>query len=656
MKRKLILGVALFLALPTIASMHLTPEQALEAALKAQPLKLAKNGASPKYELAYVPDNEMAYAFNRKDGNGFTIVSAFADCRTPILGYSESGRIDASNIPEGLKWFMETVGEQPYRLRSSESSALEDIEPIVTAHWTQDGPYNNLCPVQNGQTTYVGCMATAIAQVLYHPSNRPQPEGNYTYVWPSTSTELSFDYDANPFDYSLMLDDYAEGFTAEQARAVASFCHGVGVACNMDYGWMQSGCSQYDAADALRLRLGVDNGVGLVFRDFYEAHEWAELIHNRLSEDCPVIYIGVSTVGGHAFIADGYQGEDGDYFHINWGWGGMSDGYFLLSALLPEQLGIGGGSNHDGFNSNQMAFIDIRPAREGSKPAPTIYMTGVFCGDFVDGNEEVISFSCEHGLSSGAGMFSYSLDTIYGALGLRLTDAVSGETQYVGESEELEFLVYHGYIAFYVPSELFPEDGDYIVSPVFIRDGIRYDIVQDIETRNELHLICENGKRKFNSVDIGHRVVAENLILGDNEIVRSKNFNINVVMRAQFVDYTGSVYPALLDREGYVVAKMSRQLVELKDGDSVALEWDERFSPVLAEGEYQFTILNAEGYVLSELMPIRVVKTAGIDTVSSNDEECEYYTLQGLKVVSTDKMKGIYLKKTSRGTEKILIK
>lgn len=656
MNKNIILGVSLLMAVPCIASTHLTPEQALEAALNAQPLKVAKVRGLDNFKLAFVPENKAAYAFNHTDGEGFTIVSAYAESKCPVLGYSDTGYIDAENIPDGLKWFMETVGEQPPVLRSPEASVLEDIEPLVTAHWTQDTPFNNLCPIQNAQNTYVGCMATAIAQVLYHPSNRPQPIGSYTYAWPSTGTELSFDYDANPFDYSLMLEDYSGGYTSEQAQAAASLCYGVGVACNMNYGWMQSGCSQYDAADAMRLRLGVDNGIGLVFRDFYEAHEWAELIHKRLMEDCPVIYIGVSTVGGHAFIADGYQGESGDYFHINWGWGGMSDGYFLLSALLPEQLGIGGGSNHDGFNSNQMAFLDIRPAREGSKPAPTLYMTGVFCGEFTDETEEVMAFSCQHGLSAGAGMFSYALDTIYGALGLKLKDTATDEDIYVGESEELEFLVYHGYLAFSVPSEFFPENGDYIVSPVFIRDGIHYDIVQDIETRNELHLVCENGKRSFNSVDISHRVVAENLQLEGDEIVRSKDFSIKVDLRAQHVDYSGSVFPALLDRDGYVAAKMSRQMVDLKDGDSVTLEWNERFAPVLAEGEYLFTLLNAEELVLYELMPINVVKTAGIDNIDQEEGECEYYNIQGLKVTSGDKPAGIYLQKSAKGTKKILVK
>ena len=40
---------------------------------------------------------------------------------------------------------------------------------------------------------------------------------------------------------------------------------------------------------------------------------------------------------GHEFVCDGYDGNG--YFHFNWGWGGMSDGYFLLDALNPGAVG-----------------------------------------------------------------------------------------------------------------------------------------------------------------------------------------------------------------------------------------------------------------------------------------------------------------------------
>ncbi len=61
-------------------------------------------------------------------------------------------------------------------------------------------------------------------------------------------------------------------------------------------------------------------------RDYYSLAEWEEIIYNSLRDFGPVIYGGQAMIGGHSFVCDGYD-TDG-YFHFNWGWGGVSDGYF----------------------------------------------------------------------------------------------------------------------------------------------------------------------------------------------------------------------------------------------------------------------------------------------------------------------------------------
>ncbi len=61
-----------------------------------------------------------------------------------------------------------------------------------------------------------------------------------------------------------------------------------------------------------------------------------------LLPDAPILYGGQSTSVGHEFVCDGYDGNG--YFHFNWGWGGMSDGYFILDALNPNSVGTGGGA------------------------------------------------------------------------------------------------------------------------------------------------------------------------------------------------------------------------------------------------------------------------------------------------------------------------
>lgn len=40
---------------------------------------------------------------------------------------------------------------------------------------------------------------------------------------------------------------------------------------------------------------------------------------------------------GHAFVIDGYKYVDNlPYYHVNWGWNGSQNGYYLLSRLIPD--------------------------------------------------------------------------------------------------------------------------------------------------------------------------------------------------------------------------------------------------------------------------------------------------------------------------------
>ena len=81
---------------------------------------------------------------------------------------------------------------------------------------------------------------------------------------------------------------------------------------------------------------------GLSIAAAYTYDNWIDLIYNELYQGRPVVYGGEGTDVGHEFVCDGYMYEGGDLFHINWGWGGMSDGYFVLSVLNPDEQGIGG--------------------------------------------------------------------------------------------------------------------------------------------------------------------------------------------------------------------------------------------------------------------------------------------------------------------------
>lgn len=91
------------------------------------------------------------------------------------------------------------------------------------------------------------------------------------------------------------------------------------------------------------------------------------MIREELDARFPLIYDGQSTKdGGHAFVCDGYDANG--LFHINWGWGGSSNGYFQLSVLDDNGDGIG-------FSEGQGAILHIRSSESGERYYIAPYLT-----------------------------------------------------------------------------------------------------------------------------------------------------------------------------------------------------------------------------------------------------------------------------------------
>lgn len=338
-----------------------------------------------------VSDESSLYVFNVGTNDGFVIVSG--DDRTPaILGYADSGSISDNNMPDGLRWLLEGYEEEIAVLNTitdnvahpaqapRKAPARHTIEPLIKTYWDQGAPYNKGCPDVDDVRTVTGCVATSMAQLMnYHQWPKvATPIPAYTTNTCSISRpELS----STVFSWDLMTATYSSSDTGDAANAVAELMTYCGQSLHMDYNKKISNAFGVCIAEALKTYFGYDSSTRFVQRQHYSYLEWVDLIYSELAERRPVELGGQSTGGGHSFICDGYQ--DGDYFHINWGWGGSSDGYYRLSALNPYDQGIGGSSTLDGFSFSQDAIIGIRPSSSGT-PAKDCLSLEYFQLNFTD--------------------------------------------------------------------------------------------------------------------------------------------------------------------------------------------------------------------------------------------------------------------------------
>lgn len=317
------------------------------------------------------------YIFNNETEGGYVFVAG-DDELYPYIAYSNEGRFTFDNMPTYIRGFMDKLQvavsvllanpqnkTKSYpcskRLNANHKSHVDPLLGKIV--WDQGDPWNRRTPIENGKHTPVGCVATATAQIMkYHE-------------WPESGSGI-VDYQetngrkhrvslSSKYNWKIMPDSIGEDekVSNEVAETLSTLCFHVGVAEHMNYSSHGSGTiSQYVTA-ALRKYFKYDKSVRQVFREMVTQEQWEEMIRTELSNDRPVYYGGSGSGGGHAFVCDGY--DERGLYHINWGWRGVSNAYFNLNLLDPENLGTGGGTG-DGFSEGQEIIIGIQPDKDGT--------------------------------------------------------------------------------------------------------------------------------------------------------------------------------------------------------------------------------------------------------------------------------------------------
>ena len=323
------------------------------------------------------------YVFNAIDEQGFVLVSAEDNARA-VLGYSDEGHIDAQNIPANMRAWLQMYADELARAAKAPAAADAQrtveyypvVEPLIgNVAWNQDAPYNNHCPIDpnTNQRSVTGCMATAVAQVMYHHKYPKKGTGTYSY-WCGWEN-LSVDFSKATYDWDHMLPSYKNGYTQQESDAVAQLMYHVGVACNMWYGSSASGAGMGMGMQALVRHFDYDAAIRVLMKDYMDEEAVMDEIVVELQGSRPVFIEALTKKDeGHAFVCDGIQADG--YIHINWGWGGYGNGYFALSAMNPTNQGIGGASDDGAFTEQVTLYTGIQP-NQGGQTEPMIVSSGI---------------------------------------------------------------------------------------------------------------------------------------------------------------------------------------------------------------------------------------------------------------------------------------
>lgn len=268
------------------------------------------------------------HILNASDGKGFVVVSG-DDRIMPVLAYSDNGQFDPQTAPESALWLIseyqkaieamtpDAPAAQRRLPRKNPVKRSPSVEPLLSTQWGQGDPYNNQCPSIGGINTLTGCVATAMAQVV-----------NYENKTSTVAAVPEYWYE-NGYAEGLPSREFSFGNLSEADIAwLMRYC---GQSVEMSYGIDASGAESEKVPNALRNYFGWEDEVNLLKREDYNDQHWNRMVAEEIGSGHPLIYSAMSETGiGHSFVVDAVSD---DYYHVNWGWEGNSDGYYSFSPF-----------------------------------------------------------------------------------------------------------------------------------------------------------------------------------------------------------------------------------------------------------------------------------------------------------------------------------
>lgn len=373
------------------------------------------------------------------------------------------------------------------------------IEPLLKSKWGQQAPFNFSTPMIDGYHAKTGCVATALAQVIYFYKYPYQgKQGVYTNT--GSTGDFSFDFSSNTFDYDLMKEKYDLNTPDNDPSALeaSKLMLAAGVTVDMNYGISSSsGTFSRIPAALSEWFLYPADGMGQLSKEYFTTQEWEDVIYEELAAGRPVIYLGGNGVSSHVFVCDGYR--DGK-FHMNWGWYGEKNDYHSLSNLQVERVADGSILS---VNSLQRIVRGIR-LDSHSNPGP-LATASSFGYDPDSKNFSAVSISC----------FSDNTDIVPG---VKVTDLSGNTVKTLWASAGATIHRRNSNLEFTTDLDGL-DDGTYCIRPV-------YRLVSDISATPEIHNIyCNILNTRYYVVEIS-----------GNEIIKAEG-KTDMVVNVDISDY-----------------------------------------------------------------------------------------------------------------------
>ena len=319
----------------------------------------------------FIEDNDATYMAVLNFNHGFIIMAA-DDASIPVLAYAFEGEFNMETAAPGAKMFLEQYKKEIAAIRRLELPTAEDVQeawqelknhqskgvletivsPLLISSWNQTKYYNQYSPQDedspagyDGRTPN-GCVAVAMAQIIYYyryPEQGASQHTNHSYYG-----NFTVNFGNEFFNYEAM-EDALSGYNNEVAKLIFDCATSV----NMSYAPDGSGANSEDVPYALSTYFRYSTNMQYSSKWGTNNSQWRNYLKSDLNQNRPIYYSGYSEDGGHAFVCDGYNSDN--HFHFNFGWGGSSDGFYALNNSDSYSNAVGG------FSGGQCCVRNIYP-------------------------------------------------------------------------------------------------------------------------------------------------------------------------------------------------------------------------------------------------------------------------------------------------------
>lgn len=250
-------------------------------------------------------------------------------------------------------------------------------EGLLSSHWDQDYPYNQLCPrdpINGNSYSLAGCPAIAMGQIINYlrttQNTRFSDNDDYAHHYAGRNFDIDDDWETLQFPSFPQLNELLDSVDATFQRGEeltgllkAAVVFACGTACTQVYSSESSGTFAVDQAFAAYQRFGFTDCQ--LFRD-PDSAMYATLIAN-LQAGYPAHLAVENPAGtvGHNVVVDGYRESDGK-FHINFGYGSTLDNWYNI----PDPNFYYGMTKVEGIILNIIPTSSPMAIRESTRQQP----------------------------------------------------------------------------------------------------------------------------------------------------------------------------------------------------------------------------------------------------------------------------------------------